>query len=204
MSPSSSPPGAPPPSSGWSTTRPEPVRRPTARVERRRPQMTMSTASSPDLLTLVGVVAVVVAFVGFELYCLVEAVTRPVAVLPRWAWVVICVVSVPLGGVLFLLLGRGHEELTLSPDRGRPNVTDERALRTLPARSPAPPALTTAGLSKRYGDHLALDDVSLSVPAGSVFGLVGPNGAGKTTLLAILAGLRHPTTGTTEYADPSH
>ncbi|WP_327004425.1 ABC transporter ATP-binding protein [Dactylosporangium sp. NBC_01737] len=56
--------------------------------------------------------------------------------------------------------------------------------------------LTTAGLSKRYGGHVALDAVDLAVPEGAVYGLVGPNGAGKTTLLAILAGLRRPTAGT--------
>lgn len=55
--------------------------------------------------------------------------------------------------------------------------------------------LETAGLTKRYGAHAALDGVDLKVPAGSVYGLVGPNGAGKTTLLAVLAGLRRPTGG---------
>jgi ABC-2 type transport system ATP-binding protein len=53
----------------------------------------------------------------------------------------------------------------------------------------------TSALVKRYGAHAALDGVDLSVPAGSVYGLVGPNGAGKTTLLGILAGLRRPTSG---------
>jgi ABC-2 type transport system ATP-binding protein len=56
-------------------------------------------------------------------------------------------------------------------------------------------AVDTEGLTKRYGDTVAISNVSLSVPAGSVFGLVGPNGAGKTTLLSVLAGLRKPTSG---------
>jgi ABC-2 type transport system ATP-binding protein len=51
------------------------------------------------------------------------------------------------------------------------------------------------GLTKRYGETTALDAVDLSVPMGSVYGLVGPNGAGKTTLVAILAGLRSATAG---------
>src|SRR5690348_7065412 len=44
-------------------------------------------------------------------------------------------------------------------------------------------------LSRRFGKNLALDDVSLSVPAGTVLGLVGENGAGKTTLIKHLLGL---------------
>ncbi|WKZ83372.1 MAG: ABC transporter ATP-binding protein [Acidimicrobiia bacterium] len=56
-------------------------------------------------------------------------------------------------------------------------------------------AIATEGLSKAYGQTLALDRVDLAVPEGSVFGLIGPNGAGKTTLLSILAGLRRPTSG---------
>ncbi len=52
-----------------------------------------------------------------------------------------------------------------------------------------------SGITKKYGTTTALDDVSLSVRRGSVYGLVGPNGAGKTTLLGILAGLRRPTKG---------
>ncbi len=55
--------------------------------------------------------------------------------------------------------------------------------------------ISTLGLSKRYGDTIALDGVDLSVSPGSIYGLAGPNGAGKTTLLAILAGLRRHTSG---------
>ncbi len=43
-----------------------------------------------------------------------------------------------------------------------------------------PAALTATGLRKAFGDHVAVDDVDLTVPAGSFYGLVGPNGAGKT------------------------
>jgi ABC-2 type transport system ATP-binding protein len=46
--------------------------------------------------------------------------------------------------------------------------------------------LELQNLSKRYGDHLAVDDVSFSVPRGSVFGLLGPNGAGKTTTIRMI------------------
>lgn len=60
--------------------------------------------------------------------------------------------------------------------------------------------VSTQGLRKEYGTTVALDNVDLRVPTGSVYGLVGPNGAGKTTLLGILAGLRRPTAGTVEIA----
>jgi ABC-2 type transport system ATP-binding protein len=50
--------------------------------------------------------------------------------------------------------------------------------------------------SRRYGDVVALDDVSLSIDSGRIVGLLGPNGAGKTTLLSLIQGLRRPTSGT--------
>jgi ABC-2 type transport system ATP-binding protein len=46
--------------------------------------------------------------------------------------------------------------------------------------------LDIQNLSKRYGDHIAVDDLSFSVPRGSVFGLLGPNGAGKTTTIRMV------------------
>jgi ABC-2 type transport system ATP-binding protein len=53
-----------------------------------------------------------------------------------------------------------------------------------------------AGLSKRYGKTLAVDDLSFSVAAGKITGFLGPNGAGKTTTLRSLLGLVRPTAGT--------
>ena len=51
-------------------------------------------------------------------------------------------------------------------------------------------------VSKRYAGHTALDDVSISVPRGSVYGLLGPNGAGKTTLIRIINRITAPDQGT--------
>ncbi len=56
-------------------------------------------------------------------------------------------------------------------------------------------ALEVESVVKRYGDHLALDGISLVVEPGEVCGLLGPNGAGKTTLVSIVAGLRAPDAG---------
>src|SRR6202142_685014 len=50
-------------------------------------------------------------------------------------------------------------------------------------------------LSKRYGDKLAVDRLSFSVPAGTVTGFLGPNGAGKSTTMRMIAALDRPTTG---------
>jgi len=55
--------------------------------------------------------------------------------------------------------------------------------------NPTTPALECSGLSKRFKTIHALDDVSLTVPAGSIFGFLGPNGAGKSTLIRVVAGL---------------
>ena len=55
--------------------------------------------------------------------------------------------------------------------------------------------LTTHALSKRYGGINALDNVTLSLPAGKVVGLLGPNGSGKTTFIKMAAGLLTPTSG---------
>jgi ribose transport system ATP-binding protein len=65
------------------------------------------------------------------------------------------------------------------------------------ARSAAP-ALRVHGLSKRYGQHLALDSVSLDLHAGEVHVLFGENGAGKSTLISLLAGAREPSAGELE------
>jgi ABC-2 type transport system ATP-binding protein len=59
----------------------------------------------------------------------------------------------------------------------------------------SPPTISLRGLSKRYGDHVAVEGLTIEVPAGVVAGFVGPNGAGKTTTMAMLLGLVTPTSG---------
>ena len=67
------------------------------------------------------------------------------------------------------------------------------------ATNPTPRTVVTVDrLTKRYGDHVAVDALSFDVPAGQVIGLLGPNGAGKTTAMKMLLGLVKPTEGTAE------
>ena len=67
-------------------------------------------------------------------------------------------------------------------------------------QQPAPDAVSgdvivVQGLTKRYGELAAVDDISFTVRRGEVFGILGPNGAGKTTTLEMIEGLRKPTAG---------
>jgi len=61
-------------------------------------------------------------------------------------------------------------------------------------------AISCEGLTKRYGDVLALDHLTLDVPSGAIFGFLGPNGAGKTTALRLLTGLAFPDSGSATVA----
>ena len=55
--------------------------------------------------------------------------------------------------------------------------------------------IETANLVKKYGDKLAVEDVSFQVNAGEIFGFLGPNGAGKTTTIKMIVGLLRPSSG---------
>src|SRR5665213_3985310 len=68
-------------------------------------------------------------------------------------------------------------------------------------------AVETHGLTKRFGDNVAVNDVELLVPRGCAFGYLGPNGAGKTSLIRVLLGLTHADAGTMSllgYSVPHH
>ena len=80
------------------------------------------------------------------------------------------------------------------PDREVP--LPERADRP----EPGTPLVETAGLTKRFGGVVAVDDVSLTVHAGEILALIGPNGAGKTTVFNMVSGVLAPTAGTVRIA----
>jgi ABC-2 type transport system ATP-binding protein len=163
-------------------------------------------AAVPTIVwVIIGLALVVHALV------LVDLARHRARHLPKWAWALIVILAnLPLGPILWFTVGRvpsGERAPELPPadGAGRPPV-DVRS--PAPRREPsapgpnAPAVLATRGLGKTYGDTVALADVELEVPRGSVYGLIGPNGAGKTTLLSVIAGLRRPTTGTVELAVP--
>src|SRR5208283_3427009 len=57
------------------------------------------------------------------------------------------------------------------------------------------PAIKVQNLVKRYGDFVAVNDVSFEIKEGEIFGIIGPNGAGKTTTVECISGLRVPDSG---------
>ncbi len=64
--------------------------------------------------------------------------------------------------------------------------------------------LTVDSLSKKYRKFVALNDVTMRVPQGAIYGLIGKNGAGKTTLIRIICGLQSPTAGTYSIYDATY
>ena len=78
--------------------------------------------------------------------------------------------------------------MTLSPDPSQTKLVGDNM------SNPAP-AIETHGLSKHFRQRKAVDDLTISIPAGTITGFVGPNGAGKTTTIRLLLGLVRPSAG---------
>lgn len=64
--------------------------------------------------------------------------------------------------------------------------------------APSDPILRCVGLTRRFGERVAVDNLSLSVAPGETFGLLGPNGSGKTTTISMIAGILQPDGGSIE------
>jgi branched-chain amino acid transport system ATP-binding protein len=94
----------------------------------------------------------------------------------------------------------------MRPDTNRHEVSfrDEKRAVAAHARcdqtlEQAPPILEAKGLSKRFGDFVAVKNVDIRVREGSIHALIGPNGAGKTTVFSLLSGFTAPTEGIIEF-----
>lgn len=72
---------------------------------------------------------------------------------------------------------------------------DERGIPVTPGAGTRDPVVVVRSLTKRYGDLVAVDNLTFSLPSGTVTGFLGPNGAGKTTTLRLLLGLAEATAG---------
>ncbi|HEY2791496.1 MAG TPA: ATP-binding cassette domain-containing protein [Micromonosporaceae bacterium] len=129
---------------------------------------------------------------AFFVFCEIQVLVRPAKHLPKIAWALIIVAQIPLGGIAYLILGRGDRPTTETDvTSGEPRIPVERRS----AERMDPPVVRTRGLSKVFSGGVGLHAVDVAVPGRGVYGLVGPNGAGKTTLLSLLAGVRRPDAG---------
>jgi len=114
-------------------------------------------------------------------------------------WALIIAFASGIGPLVYFFVGRDDSRgVSTGNVPAAPTDSIARILATWPALpETTAAAISTTGLTKRYGGGVvALDDLTLTVPSGSIFGFLGPNGAGKTTTLRLLTGLATATNGT--------
>ena len=75
------------------------------------------------------------------------------------------------------------------------NKTKDDKNKSMSLTNKADNILTIEHITKKFGNFKAVDDISLTVSKGEIFGFLGPNGAGKTTTIKMIAGLLKPDTG---------
>lgn len=144
---------------------------------------------------LVAVAAAQLILVAVALVMLARTPADRVKLLPKPVWIPVILLTNAIGPIVFLAAGRERG------DRGTAGGSVTGPAGDLLSRygsggatvgkpgDTTAPAISFESVHKSYGDHLVLDDVTLQVPRGSVFGFLGPNGSGKTTALRILMGL---------------
>lgn len=146
----------------------------------------------PGLLAALGALAAMQAIlIAAALILLARTPADRVRHLPKWAWILAILLANGVGPIVFLAIGRERAAAPEAPAPARVPLLDHYPE---VERSPGP-AIRMSGVRKTFGDHVVLDDLSLEVPRGAVFGFLGPNGSGKTTALRILMGLSRPDSG---------
>ena len=148
----------------------------------------MTSPHHPGAVLAIPVLAVGAAFVVFCLVDLLRA--AEVRWLPKWAWALIICVTIPWGGLGYLIAAK----VRTGPRPPEPKLAAVPDGKT--ARSAGPVIIEVERLTKRFGDVTAVDSLSFAVRPGTVTGFLGPNGAGKTTTLRLILGLNAPTSGT--------
>ncbi|WP_018024412.1 ATP-binding cassette domain-containing protein [Corynebacterium ulceribovis] len=112
-------------------------------------------------------------------------------------WLIVIVLANFAGPLAFLIVGRERRRAPLVAAKRSAlalepvDVLFPRQNRSLTTNS----AIDFSAVTKRFGAHPVLDDLNLTVPPGTIFGLLGQNGAGKTTALRILMGFAQPSSG---------
>ena len=154
-------------------------------------------------MALGAILAVQLILIVAALAVLAATPRERVKLLPPWAWALIIVLANGIGPIIYFAVGREWGRGGSGGDTA-PGATGDTA--ALLARYPDAgatdgrgPAISFSGVRKTYGDHVVLDDVTLDVPHGSVFGFLGPNGSGKTTALRLLMGLSRADAGVVEH-----
>jgi ABC-2 type transport system ATP-binding protein len=167
-------------------------------------QFTSDIPIDPTTIALIVVPALMLelGLMLFALYDLFQE-DRRVRGDSKAMWACIIFLVSLFGPLLYFFIGRddsrGSEKgAEVGSDRPAAAESIARILATWPALpQTAEAAVVTTGLTKRYGGGIvALDNLDLTVPSGSIFGFLGPNGAGKTTTLRLLTGLATATNGT--------
>ena len=184
-------------------------------------QLIAATEMSPALFALL--VVLVVVELGLLAWALVDLYRRPSSQVnggSKIPWLILCLLLQIIGPVVYLAAGRvrpapaaetSSSGAAVPPPLAAPRTETSAVVEALFAGPTAGPdgaassglagtvpsgqAVELRDLRKTFGDAVALDGLTLSVPAGSIYGFLGPNGAGKTTTLRILAGLAHADAG---------
>jgi len=169
---------------------------------------TSTSGLSPALVA--GLVALAAVELGLLAWALVDLYRRPKDQInggSKIPWLILCLLLQIIGPVVYLAAGREKQAPAAAGRSGAqvppPRPVEQTDVATVVDQlfaapdggAGSGPAVGLRDVRKTFRDTVALDGLTLNVPAGSIYGFLGPNGAGKTTTLRILAGLAHADAG---------